>query len=175
MFSRSNVLEDVFLWNCLVRKLVKNTEFNMGLVQLIKNYASLDGSKILVVTSRVEHAKMLYKVLVQYLPAKKIQLLIGGVRNAILDYDMYIGTDAYISEGIDIPSLNTLIITLPLQRNIKQLVGRLFRHISGKKITIVDFEWNSVPSISRLIENNRSRFQYYASLGCQIIDKEEVA
>jgi superfamily II DNA or RNA helicase len=169
-FVNIQVSEEMFMLSTLIRKLVSNTDYNSGIVYLVKKYAT--DNKILLVTSRVKHAEVLYKVLKAMLSQKKIQLIVGGTANVIKDYDIYIGTDAYVAEGVDIPSLNTLIIALPITRDIKQVVGRLLRNLSGKKITIVDIEWSSIPHIGLLDRLNRTRIEYYKSIGLSIFDKE---
>jgi superfamily II DNA or RNA helicase len=150
-----------------IRSLIKNNDYTALLFSIIKTYL-LEGRKILVVTCRVHHAKFIFNAVTKLYPDKKAQLIIGGVKTIFQDCDIYIGTDAYISEGLDIPSLDTLILATPIERDIKQTIGRLFRNVQNKQIIIADIDLDGIPQQDWLIKYSAIKRNIFKSLGLTV-------
>lgn len=55
-----------------------------------------------------------------------------AVIEALPDHYIIFTTYSYFSTGIDVPSLNSLIITLPTKNKFKQVIGRILWSDGGK-------------------------------------------
>jgi superfamily II DNA or RNA helicase len=91
-----------------------------------------DGHKVMVLSERVEHTKTLHDIC-------------GGIlirpKGITQDGDLMFATYQYMSEGVDIPDLDTLVLATPITnpRMIEQTIGRLTRkHPSKEAATVFD-------------------------------------
>ncbi len=151
--------------------IVNNQHFNMFLAKILKYYVT-QNRYVLIVTTRVKHAELLYKLCQGMFPNKLFQLLIGGVTK--IEYvDGYVGTMQYIAEGINIPHIDTLILTLPVA-GIKQVCGRLFRNLDKKTIKIVDVYLKTFPALKVFDEMFIKRKQAYKNWDMNINLIEEI-
>ena len=89
-----------------------------------------------------------------------------GAREESANADVIVGTYAMAQEGLDIPSLDTLILATP-KTSITQSVGRILRDAPDKKdpvvLDLVD------PKISILNAYWGSRKKTYKKLGYNIL------
>lgn len=101
------------------------------------------GRKVLILSERVAHCREMKSVLSKQLDEFTVGLYIGGMkqeaREASAECDVVIGSYAMAQEGLDIPSLDTLILATP-KTSITQSVGRILRESPDKKDpVVVDF------------------------------------
>jgi len=112
------------------------------------------GRKVLILTKRIKHNE----ILKGYLDSKggiysisskdkddDRSKLLSDLRNDKCDYNVLLGTFSLLSTGINIPSLDTLIIAGDLKSNILtgQSAGRILRLFDDKKHPlIIDFDDN---------------------------------
>jgi len=101
------------------------------------------GRKVLILSERVAHCREMKSVLSEQLDEFTVGLYIGGMkqeaREASAECDVVIGSYAMAQEGLDIPSLDTLILATP-KTSITQSVGRILRESPDKKDpVVVDF------------------------------------
>jgi superfamily II DNA or RNA helicase len=93
--------------------------------ELIQKHNS-EGRTILILSDRREHLNQLYKLLSDYSRG----FYVGGMKpNELRDSqtkDILLATYSMASEGMDIPSLNTVILSSP-KSDVEQSVGRIFR------------------------------------------------
>lgn len=113
----------------MITELVEMPQRNALLVKTIKK-ASKGGRKVLVLSDRRLHC--------QYLQSQfpGSGLYMGGMKESELEESskcpIIIGTFSQAHEGLDIPTLDTLILATP-KSDIKQSVGRILRETPGKK------------------------------------------
>ncbi len=110
--------------------------------------------KILILTKRVTHYEEIRRRLEQMeisqgvyaISSKdsreKRSKILKPLRNGAQDFKIILGTFSLLSTGIDIPALDTLLITKDLKSDVltQQSVGRLLRIFTGKpEPLIIDF------------------------------------
>ena len=111
--------------------------------ELMKLYK--EGRQTIILSDRREHCKEL----VEKLTKRKIDvaLMIGGVSREDMEIGMtkrvIVATFSLAHEGLDIPTLDSLILATP-KSNITQAVGRILRETKGKKFSpaIIDIKDN---------------------------------
>ena len=122
------------------------------------------GRKILVLSDRREHCKWLCDYLEKN--NKNAGLYIGGMKAEELyqseQKTIIIGTYALAHEGLDIPTLDCVVLATP-KSNINQAVGRILRETPGKRFDplIVDLMDIWGPFISQYQQRKR----YYVETG----------
>lgn len=140
----------------MITNLCKIESRNILIIKIIKILMQ-ENRKILLLTGRCNSSKSSksinhIKVITDYLDKDdylkdKWGLYIGGMKQIQLELstlkDIIIGTYEMAQEGLDIPSLNTLILATPLKGDISQTCGRILRkndsyEYSPKIIDIVD-------------------------------------
>ena len=93
--------------------------------ELIQKHNS-EGRTILILSDRREHLNQLYRLLSDYSRG----FYVGGMKpNELRDSqtkDILLATYSMASEGMDIPSLDTVILSSP-KSDVEQSVGRIFR------------------------------------------------
>jgi superfamily II DNA or RNA helicase len=87
---------------------------------------SAEGRHTLVLSDRREHCKALH----QQIPHSA--LFIGGTKELVLDSKVLIATYGLVSEGFDVPTLDSVILATP-RSDVVQSVGRILRETPGKK------------------------------------------
>jgi superfamily II DNA or RNA helicase len=117
------------------------------------------GRKILVLSERLNHLKRLEIMLAELWPGGANHLpsvgwYVGGRDEDELEEaskaQVVLATSQLASEGLDIPALDTLMLTTPLG-DVEQAVGRILRPCEGKKDPIVvDFRDDSVDAFKRM-------------------------
>jgi superfamily II DNA or RNA helicase len=111
----------------MITNITEINERNDLIFSIIKNILEKEPNrKIFILTNRRNHIDELQKILQDY----DIGLYIGGMKKAALvlseEKQIIIGTYEMASEGLDIPDLDTLIMTTP-KSNITQSIGRIMR------------------------------------------------
>jgi superfamily II DNA or RNA helicase len=113
----------------MINLLTYNEERNKLLVDLIQK-ASKD-RHLLVLSDRRAHCEWLHS---QF--PENSGLYMGGMKQVKLEEsskkNIIIGTFSQAHEGLDIPSLDTVILATP-KSDIKQSIGRILRETTGKK------------------------------------------
>ena len=113
--------------------------------------AGQGGGLILVVSDRVSHLKILYKIIAGQLGENKVALLTGKTgseeRKKIVEeldkgiISVLISTLSLIAEGFDCPSLSSCHFATPIadRKRVIQTAGRVLRPEEGKIPVIVDY------------------------------------
>jgi Type III restriction enzyme, res subunit len=112
------------------------------------------GRKCLVLSERIGHLNMLESSLLDLWPASSgkpptIGYYVGGRKRheyeEASEAQVIFATSQYASEGLDIPTLDTLFLVSPMS-DVEQAVGRIQRPSPGKKNPIVvDFRDDAIP------------------------------
>lgn len=114
----------------MITDLVENEERNNMLLRLVKR-ASRGTRQLLVLSDRRLHCQWL-----QSRFPDTSGLYMGGMREADLQESsrkkIIFGTFSQAHEGLDIPTLDTIILATP-KSDIKQSIGRIMRETAGKK------------------------------------------
>ena len=133
-----------------INKLVEINVRNQFIVDQIKELLLEEGRKIMILSDRREHLIELKKIL-DKLELATTSFYIGRMKQSKLDESekaqVIFGTFPMASEGLDIPDLNTLIMTTP-RKEIEQTVGRILRKIHEVQPVVVDIV-DQLPSFSR--------------------------
>jgi len=123
------------------------------------------GRKCLVLSGRLNHLEALEVLIRKLWPAatggESVGWYVGGRSKGQLieaaKAKVIFGTIQYCSEGLDIPSLDTLFLTTPMS-DVEQAVGRILRPSDGKKNPIVvDIRDDMVPMFEAM-GKKRERF-----------------
>lgn len=145
-------------------RLVRTNNFNPGLVTknlLLKflcasktrNEQIIDqvilavkaGRKVLVLSERLNHLTDMEQMLFARWPPDagdppSTGSYVGGMEEEELDVaagaKVIFATSQFVQEGLDIPALDTIVLTTPLS-DVEQAVGRILRPCEGKKEPIV--------------------------------------
>lgn len=171
-------------------RLVKTDRFNPSLVSkaiLLRFLCAADGRnkliidqllkaieagrKIIVLSERLQHLKTLENMLRRSWTmfqgqSPSIGYYIGGMSEDALETSsgcqVILATSQLVSEGLDIPALDTMFLTTPLS-DVEQAVGRILRPCEGKKDPIVvDFRDDAIPQFARLAETRDRLYQRIA-------------
>ena len=127
-----------------INKLTEIDIRNNFIINQIKNILLEEGRKIIILSDRVNHL-ILLKELLDKLEITTTSFYIGGMKQKKLDESekaqVIFGTYSMASEALDIPELNTLVMTTP-RKEIEQTVGRITRkkdhYVQPLIIDIVD-------------------------------------
>jgi len=135
-FNPSMVNKSVLL-KFLCASQLRNRVIAMQTVQALQA-----GRKLLILSERLIHLEALEKAIREQAGALApvIDYYVGGRTEAQLakasKAQVILATSQYAQEGLDIPALDTLVLTTPLS-DIEQAVGRILRPFAGKKDPIV--------------------------------------
>jgi superfamily II DNA or RNA helicase len=114
----------------MITEVVEDRKRNQMLVELVKK-ASAGTRQLLVLSDRRWHCEMLH----QCFP-KTSGLYMGGMKEADLQASsqkkIIFATFSQAHEGLDIPTLDTVILASP-KSDITQSIGRIMRETKGKK------------------------------------------
>lgn len=118
----------------MITDLVENAERNQMIVTLIRKILRDEPSRqVLVLSDRRLHCQFLQS----HFPEIS-GLYMGGMKEADLTLTstkkIIFGTFSQAHEGLDIPTLDTVILSTP-KSDIKQSIGRILRETGGKKNT----------------------------------------
>lgn len=137
-------------------KVVETKLRNWFIADLTGHLVRKDKRRVLILTKRVEHSKILADILEKYIKIKpKLILssekasersgLIERLRQEEEDFEVILGTYSLLSTGVDIPRLDTLIMAMSIkadcQVSIVQSIGRILRlHDKKKTPMIIDMD-----------------------------------
>src|SRR6056300_1487105 len=156
----------------MITELVEHRDRNKMLVSLVKK-ASQGTRQLLVLSDRRQHCEFLH----QCFP-KSSGLYIGGMKEADLEASskkkIIFATFSQAHEGLDIPTLDTVILATP-KSDIQQSIGRVMRETPGKNNN--PHIYDIVDHWSILFAMYKKRLRVYKQGGFRIDaveDKEEV-
>lgn len=128
------------------------------------------GRKVIVLSERLQHLSAMEGLLREMWPSDagvvpSVGYYVGGKTKAQLaeasTARVIFATTQFASEGLDVPALDTLILTTPMS-DVEQAVGRILRPFDGKKEPIVvDIRDDDVAVCKRAA---KGRDRYYDSL-----------
>ena len=141
-----------------ITKLCKRNEF---IIEVIKKLYENEFRQILVLSDRIEHLKSLEGLIETFYPDFSYGYYIGGMKQSKLDESadkrIILASYGMASEALDIPSLNTLVMTTP-RSEVEQSVGRIIRKKSKNvKPLIVDI----VDNLPSFINQSKNRIRLY--------------
>lgn len=127
----------------MIEKQVDDADRNRLIAEAITREASL-GRKVLVLTKRRAHYQKLAELLPPSLqahvlssstPKEERKLLMQELRRGEASFQVLLGTYSLLSTGVDIPSLDTVVLAGDLKSDVltEQSVGRILRLLAGKK------------------------------------------
>jgi len=114
-----------------LNRIVAIEQRNIFIIDLLKEIMLEPERKILILSDRIEHLETL-KNMIDSIDGSPFtcEFYIGGMTQKKLDIasnaQIILGSYGMASEGLDIPTLNTLIMTTP-RREVEQSVGRIIR------------------------------------------------
>ena len=133
-----------------INKLTEINKRNQFIIDQMEELLLEEGRKILVLSDRVNHLTELKKMLDE-LKITTTSLYIGGMKQTKLDESekaqVIFGTFSMASEALDIPDLNTLVMTTP-RKEVEQTIGRILRKAHLIYPIVVDIV-DQLPSFSR--------------------------
>lgn len=128
----------------MIEQLVLDERRNEMIADIVKS----EKRKTIILTKRVEH----YRRIADHLPddwkifmiesklsVKKRSQVLEELRQNMGSYDVILGTMSLLGTGLDIPSLNSLVIAGDLKSHVltRQAVGRIERLMDGKPDPII--------------------------------------
>jgi superfamily II DNA or RNA helicase len=152
-------------------------ERNLFIVQTIKDLFNNPERNILILSDRVEHLNTLYELLTIHIKFKNepdMGYYIGKLKQKELDKSatkrIILATYGMAAEALDIPQLNTLILSTP-RSDVEQAVGRILRkqdyHLEPIIIDIVD-------SLKSCSNQSNHRKKLYRKMHFNILIKKYV-
>jgi superfamily II DNA or RNA helicase len=127
-----------------LNKLVEIDNRNKFIIENLKEIMIEKNRKVLLLSDRIEHLKKL-KEEIDLIGKYTCDFYIGGRKQKDLDNasecQILLGSYGMASEGLDIPTLNTLIMTTP-RREVEQSIGRITRKAHKIQPLVIDFTDN---------------------------------
>lgn len=162
-----NLAPKALLVRFLCSSKVRNAQIIEQLIQALQA-----GRKVMVLSERLKHLDVLEKMLhsawkPEYGKYPTTGKYVGGMteeeRSISAKKNVIFATSSFAAEGLDIPALDTLLLTTPMV-DIEQAVGRICRPFEGKKDPIVvDFRDDRVKMFKKM---GQSRDHQYKKIGC---------
>lgn len=135
-------------------------ERNLLIVKIVQDGIKLN-RKILILSDRILHLKLLYYLIFKYYTENKkdikISRLFEKYSENLTNCDILLATYSKAAEGLDVPQLNTLILSTP-KANVEQSCGRILRNYNGTTRFIFDIVDSSIENANYLYY---SRQRYY--------------
>jgi superfamily II DNA or RNA helicase len=114
---------------CMVNAIADFTPRTCAIMDWIAPCLNEDGRKLLILSDRREHLKV-FETGFNAKGFKSIGYYVGGMKQKDLDASagkqIILGTFAMASEGMNIPTLNAILLATP-KSNIEQSIGRILR------------------------------------------------
>ena len=144
-----------------ITNLVKIGKRNEFIMEVIKNLYENEHRQILVLSDRIEHLKTIEEMILTFYTDFSYGYYIGGMKQSKLDESaekrIILASYGMAAEALDIPSLNTLVMTTP-RSSVEQSIGRIIRkkskHVKPLIIDIVD----NLPSF---VSQSKNRLKLY--------------
>ena len=133
------------------------------------------GRKLVVFSTLLSHLETLKRATIELgVPGSDVGMYVGASKKSDIEYrdkikgrPILFATFSMMSEGTDIPWLDTCALAMPRSRII-QPVGRIRREYEGKGDPVVlDFVDNSSSVFAGYARN---RLYWYKSLGCEVVE-----
>jgi superfamily II DNA or RNA helicase len=128
------------------------------------------GRQVLILSERITHLHTLERMINAELPERTVGYYIGGMSQEALDKSatrhILLASYQMSSEGMNIPTLNTLILASPISA-VEQSIGRVQRQKPSERLYIplvIDI-WDR---FSRFQGQGRTRLKHYQSQGYSI-------
>lgn len=140
------------------------------IVGCVKKLAT-GGRQVMVLSDRRSHLQIMHQALVD--TAYTTSFMVGGVPPDAMRLaetaTVIFATYAYASEGVDVPSLDTVVFATP-RVDVVQTTGRILRkHDDKQKPLVVDFV-----DVFSLFQNQFSkRLKYYKKLGADVTHMDQ--
>jgi superfamily II DNA or RNA helicase len=103
---------------------------NIFILDILKEIMMEPDRKVLILSDRIEHLNTLKEMIDSLEENYSCEYYIGGMKQKKLDEascaQIILGSYGMASEGLDIPTLNTLIMATP-RREVEQSIGRIIR------------------------------------------------
>ncbi len=142
-----------------INRIVGLKKRNKFILTILKEILEEDGRKVLILSDRIEHLKELKEKIDEL--QVSCDFYIGGKSQKQLEEaskaQILLGSYGMASEGLDIPTLNTLIMTTP-RREVEQSVGRIIRKKGKNQPLIIDIV-DMLPSLSRQGNHRRKLYK----------------
>jgi len=123
----------------LTKSISHDTERNRTLCGVIVA-AYNKGRRVVVFSDLIEHLKNMLRLSASAIPRDDMALYIGGMSEKARDVasgkKVLFATYKMMSEGTDIPWLDTCILTTP-RADVKQVIGRILREYPDKKEPVI--------------------------------------
>lgn len=149
----------------MVNNITNYMERTTIIIETIKQIMDEPTRKILILSDRREHLKLMYEKLTEL--KFDVGFYLGGMKQKDLDIsetkEIILGTFSMSSEALDIPELNTLFMTTP-KSNIEQSVGRILRKKHEIRPMIIDIKDNFRPFLNQY----KKRCAFYKKCKYQI-------
>ena len=117
-----------------------NLDFRNSLIARVVSQAIDKQRKILVLSDRLDHLNILEAKIKAMRPSVTIGKYIGGMkdieRRASSQCTVVLGSFGIAREGLDIPDLDTLVLSSP-RGGLQQSIGRILRELPCKKPPVV--------------------------------------
>jgi len=165
----------------IANKLYQNQKRNYLIIQDVVKKLK-ENKNIIILTDRKEHIQILYKELQYY--DYDIYCMSGNnsikerkaIRKQIEQSSHYIiiATSQLLGEGFDLPSLNTMFITMPIsfKGRLSQYVGRLHRDYENQDLVeVYDYADIHVKVLQNMFQK---RLKAYKNEGYNVIENEEI-
>lgn len=153
-----NLNPDLISKELMIRFMCANKPRNARIIEVLVE-AVRAGRKILLLSTRLKHLKLLHEALQKQWPedageAPTTGFYIGGMKEKDQKESekckVIFATAQMCTEALDIPPLDTLFLVTPLG-DIEQAAGRILRPFDGKKDPIiVDFRDDFVPKCKKM-------------------------
>ena len=113
-----------------INRIVSIGKRNEFIIELLRDIMLEPERKVLILSDRIEHLEILKKLIEEMEIQYSCDYYIGGTSQKKLDQaseaQIILGSYGMASEGLDIPTLNTLIMVTP-RREVEQSIGRIIR------------------------------------------------
>jgi len=152
----------------MLPRMINNiTEYELRtrfILNLIKELRATQARQILLLSDRRLHLEEIYGA-VQKEKICTVGYYVGGMKQANLKasegMELLLGTFSMAAEGMDIPTLNTLILASPKSK-ITQAVGRIIRK---KHADVAPLVVDIVDSFSLFVSQGNKRMAFYKKMG----------
>jgi len=177
IFSGGQDKSDAKLWNGqlafaeMINRLAEDSERNRVLVDIIVKCYKEGRKKILVVSSIVQHAKLLKDMLLlnhsSAVSEHDVFSIFGGTKQDVVRKSktdaarVVFASYAYVGEGYDDSAIDTMVLALP-RSSIQQIIGRCERVHDGKLTPIV---YDLIDDFSIFESMSYKRQKFYKSRG----------
>jgi superfamily II DNA or RNA helicase len=177
IFSGGMDKSDAKMWNGqlafaeMINRLAEDEERNRVLVDIILQSYKEGRKKILVVSSIVQHAKLLRERLLNHssktVSEHDLFSIFGGTKQDVVRKSktdaarVVFASYAYVGEGYDDSSIDTMVLALP-RSSIQQIIGRCERVHEGKLVPIV---YDLIDDFSIFEAMSYKRQKFYKSRG----------